>query len=82
MASGGPFRRGGAAGMIVRRGYIVASGETRTVDVTFSVTKLVSTTVGLAYDRKMIRDLKEPVRSYMTPILALNGPPGRHTPLL
>ncbi len=74
----GPFRtRGGAAGMIVRRGYIVAEwGDPSRVDVTFSVTKsFVTTTIGLAYDRKMIRDVNDPVRGYMTPILALKGPP-------
>jgi CubicO group peptidase (beta-lactamase class C family) len=43
---------------------------------TYSVTKsFVSTTVGLAYDRKMIRDLKDPVRNYMAPIVALKGAP-------
>jgi CubicO group peptidase (beta-lactamase class C family) len=72
----GPFRvRGSAAGVIVRGGYIVAEwGDPHRVDNTFSVTKsFVSTTVGLAYDRKMIRDLKDPVRSYMAPILAVKG---------
>ena len=58
----GPLReRGPASGMIVRKGYIVAEwGDPHRVDVTFSVTKsFVSTTVGLAYDRKMIRDLDD-----------------------
>jgi len=75
----GPFRmRGGAAGMIVRRGYIVAEwGDPNRVETTFSVTKsFVSTTVGLAYDRKMIRDLRDSVRLYMTPVVALRGAPG------
>ena len=74
----GPFRpRGDAAGMIVRRGYIVAEwGDPNRVDVSNSVTKsFLTTTVGLAYDRKMIRDLHEPVRASMTPILVLNGAP-------
>jgi CubicO group peptidase (beta-lactamase class C family) len=72
----GPFReRGAAAGIIVRHGYIVAEwGDPHRVDNTFSATKsFVSTTVGLAYDRKMIRDLKEPVRNYMAPVVALKG---------
>jgi len=80
----GPFKvRGGAAGLIVRKGYIVAEwGDPDRVDVTYSVTKsFVTTTVGLAFDRRMIRDIKDPVRGYMTPILALRGPPGVDTPL-
>lgn len=75
----GPFRpRGGATGLIVRHGYIVAEwGDPDRVDVTFSVTKsFVSTTVGLAYDRRMIRDLHDPVHPYLTPIVALTGAPG------
>ncbi len=72
----GPFRdRGGAAGLIVRRGYIVAEwGDPARVDITYSVTKsFVTTTVGLAYDRKMIRDIKDPVRGYMAPIITMRG---------
>ena len=75
----GPFKeRAGPAGMIVRHGYIVAEwGDPDRVDLTHSVTKsFVSTTVGLAWDRKMIKDVKDPVRPYMTPIVALKGPPG------
>ena len=74
----GPFRaRGGATGVIIRRGYIVAEwGEPDRPENTYSVTKsFVSTTVGLAYDRKMIRDLKDPVRLYVPPVVALKGAP-------
>ena len=74
----GPFTvRGAASGLIIRRGYIVAEwGDTDRPENTYSVTKsFVSTTVGLAYDRKMIRDLKDPVRNYMAPIVALRGAP-------
>jgi len=81
----GPLReRGGAAGLIVKRGYIVAEwGDVDRVDITNSVTKsFLSTTVGLAWDRKMIRDLNDTVRTYMTPIVALKGPPGGATPLV
>lgn len=69
----GPFReRGGAAGIIVRGGYIVSEwGDPKRVDMTFSITKsFLSATVGLALDRKLIRDLKDPVRDYYTPTLA------------
>ena len=49
-------------GIVVRNGYVVAEwGQTQKVDMTFSVTKtFLSTTVGLAWDRGMIRDLNEP----------------------
>jgi CubicO group peptidase (beta-lactamase class C family) len=40
--------------------------------MTFSVTKsFLSTTVGLAYDRKLIRSLQDRVRDYMAPALPL-----------
>ena len=75
----GPFRspRGGASGLIIRKGYIVAEwGDPDRVDQTYSVTKsFVTTTVGLAWDRKMIGDLKEPVYKSMVPIVALRGAP-------
>lgn len=63
----GPFsERGPATGVIIRGGYIVAEwGDTRRVDMTFSVTKsFLSATVGLAFDRKLIRSLQDPVRDY------------------
>ncbi len=81
----GPFRpRGAAAGLIVRHGYIVAEwGDPDRVDVTFSVTKsFVSTAVGLAYDRRMIRDLHAPVRGYLSPIVAVTGAPGTSSVVL
>jgi CubicO group peptidase (beta-lactamase class C family) len=81
----GPFRaRGGATGLIIRHGYIVAEwGDPDRVENTFSVTKsFVSTTVGLANDRKMIRDLKDFVRGYVPPVLALKGTPGTGVPLV
>jgi CubicO group peptidase (beta-lactamase class C family) len=75
----GPFRipRGGASGLIVKNGYIVAEwGDPDRVDQTYSVTKsFVTSTIGLAWDRKMIRDLNEPVYRSMAPIVALKGPP-------
>ena len=64
----GPFApRGPATGVILRNGYIVAEwGEPARVDMTFSVTKsFLSTTVGLAYDRGLIRDLNDTVRAYV-----------------
>lgn len=81
----GPLRdRGGATGLIIKNGYIVAEwGDPDRVDITNSVTKsFLSTTVGLAWDRKMIRDVDDPVRNYMAPILALKGPPGNASPIV
>jgi CubicO group peptidase (beta-lactamase class C family) len=80
----GPFVvRSGPSGLIIRRGYIVAEwGEADRPENTYSVTKsFVSTTVGLAYDRKMIRDLKDPVRNYMAPVVALKGAPANGSSL-
>ncbi|HEX8686101.1 MAG TPA: serine hydrolase, partial [Pyrinomonadaceae bacterium] len=76
----GPFReRGAPAGVVLRRGYLVAEwGDTARVDMTFSVTKsFLSTVVGLAYDRKMIRSLQDRVRDYMPPVLSLAPNRGR-----
>ena len=64
----GPFApRGPVTGVIVRNGYIVAEwGEPARVDMTFSVTKsFLSTTVGLAYDRGLIRDVNDTVAQYV-----------------
>ena len=63
----GPFKkRGELTGIIVRNGYLVAEwGEPSRVDMTFSATKsFLSATVGLAYDRGLIRDVHDPVRGY------------------
>ena len=73
----GPFStRGPQTGVIIRRGYIVAAwGEPERVDMTFSVTKsFVTTVVGLAVDRGMIRSVDDPVRNYMGPILHASPP--------
>ena len=64
----GPFKpRGDLTGVIVRHGYLVAEwGEPTRVDMTFSMTKsFLSTTVGLAYDRGLIRDLNHKVQAYV-----------------
>ena len=63
----GPIQpRGEMTGLIIRHGYIVAEwGEPFRVDMTFSVSKsFLSTTVGLAWDAGLIRDLDDPVREY------------------
>ncbi len=64
----GPTKsRGGAAGVILKNGYIVAEwGDTKRVDMTFSVTKsFLSTMAGLALDHGLIHDVNDPVRDYV-----------------
>ena len=64
----GPMRaRGAANGLVIRRGYIVAEwGETARVDMTFSVTKtFLSTVVGLAWQKGLIRGVTDLARDYM-----------------
>jgi CubicO group peptidase (beta-lactamase class C family) len=72
----GPFKeRGDQTGIILRHGYIVAEwGEPDRVDMTFSVTKsFLSSTVGVACDRKLIRSVEDHVRDYMTPVVILGS---------
>jgi CubicO group peptidase (beta-lactamase class C family) len=76
----GPLKeRGPMTGVIVRGGYIVAEwGDVDRVDMTFSVTKsFLSSTVGLAWDRDLIRDVNDRVGPYMPPMLL---PPGDGEP--
>lgn len=64
----GPTKdRGGPAGMVIKGGYIVAEwGDTKRVDMTFSVTKsYLSTTAGLALDAGLIKDVREKVGGYV-----------------
>jgi len=73
----GPFaERGPATGIVIRKGYIVAEwGEPLRVDMTFSVTKsFLSTTVGLAYDRGLIKSINDTVAKAMAPIQLYTQP--------
>jgi len=73
----GPTRpRGGAAGLIVRRGSIAAEwGDTARADMTFSVTKtFLSTVVGLAWQRGLIGNVAHPVRDYVPQEGLFDGP--------
>jgi CubicO group peptidase (beta-lactamase class C family) len=75
----GPFKeRGDPTGIVLRHGYIVAEwGDPERVDMTHSVTKsFLSSVVGLAYDRKLIRSLDDSVFRYVGPVMALPGGPG------
>jgi CubicO group peptidase (beta-lactamase class C family) len=71
----GAFKdRGDQTGIIIKNGYIIAEwGDPTRVDMTFSVTKsFLSTVVGLAFDRKIIKNLQEPVHRSMAPIAIYN----------
>jgi CubicO group peptidase (beta-lactamase class C family) len=73
----GPFKpRGEPSGVIVKNGYLVAEwGEPARVDMTFSVTKsFVSTVVGLAVERGLIRSIDDSVFRYVGPILHATAP--------
>ena len=60
-------KRGGPAGMILKNGYVVAQwGDTKRVDMTFSVTKsFLSTMAGLAEDQGLIADTKDLAGNYI-----------------
>ena len=64
----GPVKeRGGPAGMIIKDGYVIAEwGDTKRVDMSFSVTKsYLSTMAGLALDEGLIENLQDPVKNYV-----------------
>lgn len=60
-------RRGGPAGMILKNGQLIAQwGDTKRVDMTFSVTKsYLSTVAGLAIDQNLIVDVNDGVKDYV-----------------
>lgn len=76
----GPFAtRGEPSGLVIKGGFVVAQwGDPARVDQTFSVTKsFVSTVVGLAVDRGLIRSVQDTVAHAVGPIYALRfGPRG------
>ncbi len=72
----GPFKdRGDVTGIIVHKGYIVAEwGEPFRVDMTHSVTKsFLSSVIGLAVDKGLIRSVNDTVWKYVPPILPYNS---------
>ena len=66
--------RGNMTGVIVHKGYIVAEwGDPQRVDITHSVTKsFLSSVVGIAYDRGLIKNIDDTVESYVPPIQLYN----------
>ncbi|EAY31243.1 serine hydrolase domain-containing protein [Microscilla marina] len=64
----GPVKKRGApTGMILKNGYVIAQwGDTKRVDMTFSVTKsYLSTVAALAIDEKLIGSLDDRVGQYV-----------------
>jgi CubicO group peptidase (beta-lactamase class C family) len=67
----GPIKeRGDQTGLVVHKGHIVAEwGEPAGVDMTHSITKcMLTSVVGIAHDRGMIRSIDDTVREYVPPI--------------
>lgn len=67
----GPMKdRGAQTGIIIKNGYVIAEwGEPHRVDMTHSVTKsFLSATVGLAYDRGLIKSISDTVYHCVPPI--------------
>ena len=60
-------KRGGPTGVILKNGYLVAQwGDTKRVDMTFSVTKsFLSTIAGLAVDKGIIASTNDQVVNYI-----------------
>ncbi len=74
----GPIKeRGDPTGLIIHHGYIVAEwGEPQRVDMAHSITKsMLSSVVGVAFDRGMIRSIDDPVYDYVAPIQLYNPLP-------
>jgi CubicO group peptidase (beta-lactamase class C family) len=74
----GPVKdRGPASGLVTRHGYIVAEwGDPKRSDITNSVTKtFLTTVVGLAWQRGLIKDVNDFARDYMPPHVDLFDAP-------
>ena len=68
----GPTKdRGDVTGLIIRSGYLVAEwGDPLRVDMSHSVTKsFLSSVVGMAFDRKLIRSLQDKAIDYNAPVV-------------
>ncbi|MGE0587129.1 MAG: serine hydrolase domain-containing protein [Cyclobacteriaceae bacterium] len=77
----GPIKdRGEQTGIIIKDGYVIAEwGEPWRIDMTHSVTKsFLSSVVGLAYDRGLIKSIDDLVYPYVPPILEYHPPSGRN----
>jgi len=73
----GPIKeRGDPTGVIIHHGAIIAQwGDPSRIDMAHSVTKsMLSSIIGVAFDRGMIHDLNDPVRDYVPPVLPYRSP--------
>jgi Beta-lactamase len=80
----GPLpERGAANGIIIKNGYIIATwGDIEREDICNSVTKsFLSSVVGLAYDKGLIRSIDDTVYRYVAPIKFYNPLPQSRNPL-
>jgi len=68
--------RGPSSGVIVHKGYIIAEwGNANAVEMVHSVTKtFLSTVVGLAVEKGLIRSINDKVYPYLPPIELVNTP--------
>jgi len=75
--------RGPVAGVIVYKGFIIAEwGNLNAVEMVNSVTKsMVSTVVGLAVQKGLIRSIEDKVYSYLPPIELVNTPTTDQNPI-
>jgi CubicO group peptidase (beta-lactamase class C family) len=67
----GPMKeRGPETGIIIKNGYIISQwGDPERVDMSHSITKsFLSSVVGLAYDKGLIKNVFDTVRSYVAPV--------------
>ena len=81
----GPFaERGDPTGIIVYKGYIIASwGEPSRCDMTHSVTKsFLSTVIGAAVDSGLIKSVFDTVAAYTAPIELYGQPVNRSADLI
>jgi CubicO group peptidase (beta-lactamase class C family) len=77
----GPMKdRGESTGIIVKNGYIISEwGDPNRVDMTHSITKsFLSTVVGLAYDRGLIKGITDTMRHYIPPIQLYSSTPAEN----
>jgi CubicO group peptidase (beta-lactamase class C family) len=67
----GPMKeRGPETGIIIKNGYIISQwGDPERVDMSHSITKsFLSSVVGLAFDKGLIKGVHDTVRNYVAPI--------------
>jgi CubicO group peptidase (beta-lactamase class C family) len=77
----GPFAdRGEPTGIIIHKGYIIAEwGDPSRVDMTHSVTKsFLSTVVGLAVEKGIIKNVTDTVANYVADIEVYDSLPDHH----